>query len=246
MPARFVVPHWPAPKQVKALTTCRDGGVSVGAYSSFNLARHVDDDASAVTRNRVELVAELALPADPIWLDQVHGVDVLELDQSNKQTIHQADASLSRTQGQVCAVLTADCLPVLLCKQDGSAVAAVHAGWRGLLSGVIEKTIAALGDTEQILAWLGPAIGPGRFEVGAEVKEAFVKKNTVMQQAFRQTDETHHLADLYAIARMTLIQCGVKRIYGGEYCTYNDADKFYSYRREPVTGRMASLIWLQP
>lgn len=246
MPARFVVPHWPAPKQVKALTTCRDGGVSIGAYSSFNLARHVDDDASAVTRNRVELVAELALPADPVWLDQVHGVDVLELDQSNKQTIHQADASLSRTQGQVCAVLTADCLPVLLCKQDGSAVAAVHAGWRGLLSGVIEKTIAALGDTEQILAWLGPAIGPGRFEVGAEVKEAFVKKNTVMQQAFRQTDETHHLADLYAIARMTLIQCGVKRIYGGEYCTYNDADKFYSYRREPVTGRMASLIWLQP
>lgn len=246
MPARFVVPHWPAPKQVKALTMCRDGGVSIGAYSSFNLARHVDDDASAVTRNRAALVAELALPADPVWLDQVHGVDVLELDQSNKQTIHQADASLSRTQGQVCAVLTADCLPVLLCKQDGSAVAAVHAGWRGLLSGVIEKTIAALGDTEQILAWLGPAIGPGRFEVGAEVKEAFVKKNTVMQQAFRQTDETHHLADLYAIARMTLIQCGVKRIYGGEYCTYNDADKFYSYRREPVTGRMASLIWLQP
>lgn len=243
---RFVVPNWPAPKQVKALTTCRNGGVSVGAYSSFNLGRHVDDDASAVTSNRTALLAELELPADPVWLDQAHGVNVVELDQFNKQTTHQADASLSRTQGLVCAVLTADCLPVLLCKQDGSAVAAVHAGWRGLLSGVIEKTIAGLGDTEQIIAWLGPAIGPGRFEVGAEVKEAFVKKNTVMQQAFRQTDEAHHLADLYALARMTLIQSGVKRIYGGEYCTYNEADKFYSYRREPVTGRMASLIWLQP
>ncbi|MEH6503006.1 MAG: peptidoglycan editing factor PgeF [Cycloclasticus sp.] len=246
MPKRFVVPNWPAPKQVKALTTCRNGGVSVDAYSSFNLGRHVDDDASAVTSNRTALVAALELPADPVWLDQAHGVNVVELDQFNKQTTHQADASLSRTQGLVCAVLTADCLPVLLCKQDGSAVAAVHAGWRGLLSGVIEKTIAALGDTEQILAWLGPAIGPGRFEVGAEVKEAFVKKNTVMQQAFRQTDEAHHLADLYALARMTLIQYGVKRIYGGEHCTYNEADKFYSYRREPVTGRMASLIWLQP
>jgi len=246
MRLHFIVPNWPAPKQVKALTTCRNGGVSVGAYSSFNLARHVNDEATAVTRNRAALVAELELPADPVWLDQVHGVDIVQLDQCNKQITHQADASLTRIHGLVCAVMTADCLPILLCKQDGSAVAAVHAGWRGLLSGVIEKTIAALGDTEQILVWLGPAIGPGRFEVGTEVKEAFVKKSSVMQQAFRQTDKTHHLADLYALARMTLIQCGVKRIYGGEHCTYNEADKFYSYRREPATGRMASLIWLQP
>jgi YfiH family protein len=246
MRPHFIVPNWPAPKQVKALTTCRNGGVSDGAYSSFNLAQHVNDDATAVTRNRAALVAELELPADPAWLDQVHGVDVVELNQLNRQTISQADASLARTQGRVCAVLTAECLPVLFCKQDGSAVAAVHAGWRGLLAGVIEKTIAALGDKEQILAWLGPAIGPGRFEVGTEVKEAFVTKSSVMQQAFRQTDKTHHLADLYALARMTLIQCGVKRIYGGEHCTYNAADKFYSYRREPITGRMVSLIWLQP
>ena len=142
--------------------------------------------------------------------------------------------------------MTADCLPILLCNKQGSVVAALHAGWRGLLAGVVENTINQLGEPEELLAWCGPAIGPGKFEVGIEVEKAFVEKKTIMKQAFQQVDQSHFLADLYALARMTLLDCGVKNIFGGEYCTYNQANKFYSYRREPITGRMASLIWIQP
>jgi len=240
----FITADWPAPDNVVALTTCRDGGVSGAGFASFNLATHVNDQTSAVVHNRSTLRRELELPEAPVWLDQVHGCDIIELNGTEKG-IPQADAVIARTRQRVCAVLTADCLPVLLCTENGTAIAAIHAGWRGLLDGIIEKTVAKLAPANTVLAWLGPAIGPANFEVGSEVRDAFTDKTPVMQQAFREVDEHHYLADLYALARMRLIQNGVKRIYGGEHCTYNEANQFYSYRREPITGRMASLIWLQ-
>ena len=241
---RFIEADWPAPEQVAALTTCRDGGVSQDGFSSFNLANHVDDQAAAVISNRAVLRRELSLPEDPVWLNQVHGCDIYQLD-GVATSVPQADAVIARATNRVCAVLTADCLPVLLCNKNGTAIAAIHAGWRGLLGGIIEKTVAQLAPADTLLAWLGPAIGPGEFEVGAEVRDAFMARDSISQQAFRRVDESHYLADLYALARMRLLQNGVKRIYGGEHCTYNAADQFYSYRREPITGRMASLIWLQ-
>ncbi|MBQ0725383.1 MAG: peptidoglycan editing factor PgeF [Cycloclasticus sp.] len=242
----LISPSWPAPECVKALTTCRQGGFSQAPYASLNLALHVDDDPTTVAKNRARVSRRCSLPSEPIWLEQVHGVKVVDLDRIDKSSTLQADGSLSRQANTVCAVMTADCLPILLCKSDGSAVAAIHAGWRGLLSGVVENAIASLGEAEKILAWLGPAIGPGRFEVGEEVRRAFHLKSNVMAQAFKASENSKYLADLYALVRITLIQQGVKRIYGGDYCTYNQPDKFYSYRREPITGRMASFIWLQP
>ncbi|KXJ45988.1 MAG: YfiH family protein [Bermanella sp.] len=242
----FITPDWPVPERVKAISTRRHGGISEGPYSSLNLANHVGDDDRVVTQNRSTLFHKLQLPAKPVWLEQVHGTRVMELGQHEATQLIQADASISRNSDFVCAVMTADCLPILLCKEDGSAVAAVHAGWRGLVAGIVEKAVTQLAEPEKIIAWLGPAIGPSHFEVGAEVKEAFVNKNSVMRQCFQQIDSQHYLADLYALARIVLLKCGVKRIYGGEYCTYNQADQFFSYRREPITGRMASLIWLQP
>ena len=241
-----ITPDWPAPAQVRALTTCRDGGVSGGCYASLNLGNHVGDKALSVQQNRDILFKQMQLPAKPLWLDQIHSTKVVEHSGRHVDMPIQADATFTRNEGLVCAVMTADCLPILLCNQGGTVVAALHAGWRGLLTGVVENTIDQLGEVEDLLAWCGPAIGPGRFEVGIEVEKAFVEKKSVMKQAFQQTDQTHFLADLYALARMTLLHCGVKNIFGGEYCTYNHANQFYSYRREPITGRMASLIWIQP
>ncbi len=238
--------NWPAPTAVKALTTYRMGGYSQASYSSLNLALHVNDDANNVQLNRQCLAMTLGLPSDPVWLDQVHGTQLVELSGAQQTINVQADGVVTQQKGKVCAVLTADCLPVLLCNKQGTQVAAVHAGWRGLLGGIIENAVATFEQPDDVLAWLGPAIGPAHFEVGGEVKDAFTNKKSVMQQAFRYVDETHYLADLYTLARMTLLDCGVKKMYGGEHCTYNEADKFYSYRREPITGRMASLIWLQP
>jgi len=242
----FITPDWPAPDRVKAVSTCRSGGVSEGGYASLNLANHVGDNAPAVMQNRLTLVDQFQLPAKPVWLEQVHGSRVLELAQYEGSQVVQADASISRNSHAVCAVMTADCLPILLCKEDGTAVAAVHAGWRGLLEGIVDNAVMKLAEPGEIIAWLGPAIGPEHFEVGTEVKDAYVSQHGVMKQCFQRVDSEHYLADLYALARIVLLKCGVKRIYGGEYCTYNQADQFFSYRREPITGRMASLIWLQP
>ena len=238
--------NWPAPITVKALTTYRVGGYSQASYSSLNLAQHVNDDAHNVKLNRQCMKTALGLPNDPVWLDQVHGTQLLELNDAEQAINPQADGAVTQQKDKVCAVLTADCLPVLLCNKQGTQVAAVHAGWRGLLGGIIENAVAAFEKPGDVLAWLGPAIGPAHFEVGEEVRDAFINKKPLMQQAFRYVDKTHYHADLYALARMTLLDCGVKKMYGGEHCTYNEADKFYSYRREPITGRMASLIWLQP
>jgi len=235
-------PDWPAPAVVQACSTTRAGGVSVGAWRGLNLAGHVDDDPVAVHENRRRLVAQLGLPGEPPWLEQVHGVAV----RTPRAAAGCADACFEDRAGRVCAVLTADCLPVLLCNMAGTRVAAAHAGWRGLLAGILEHTIAAFADpADQLLAWLGPAIGPGAFEVGDEVRAAFLAEDPASAAYFAAGRPGHWLADLYGLARQRLTRSGVTRVSGGGLCTFSDAERFFSYRRDGVTGRMASLIWLQ-
>lgn len=239
----FITPSWPAPPQVRALTTTRRGGVSLPPYDSLNLGDHVGDDPDAVAENRRRLVAELGLPGEPRWLTQVHGT--CSADAATVTDRCEADASHTDLTGVVCAVLTADCLPVLLCDREGRSVAAVHAGWRGLLNGVIEQTIAAMGAEGELLAWLGPAIGPQAFEVGEEVLEAFLVDAAAAARAFTPSPGGRWLADIYVLARQHLQRAGVTLVYGGEYCTYSEPERFYSYRRDGSTGRMASLIWIE-
>jgi YfiH family protein len=237
-------PDWPAPPGVRAISTLRGGGVSSGPFASLNLGLHVGDDPVCVRENRRLLVEQLALPSEPSWLSQVHGNRCMEAGFTDTP---KADASLTDRPGIVCAVMTADCLPLLICKGDGSAVAAVHAGWRGLANGVIESTIATLKSTD-ILVWLGPAIGPDAFEVGAEVRDIFVDQDPALAGAFRAQPGDRFLADIYRIARSTLKRLGVapENLFGGDWCTYHQADQFFSYRRDGATGRMASLIWREP
>jgi polyphenol oxidase len=239
----WLAPEWPAAPAVRAWVTTRAGGVSRGPYASLNLGDHVGDDPRAVASNRARLVRTLGLPAEPLWLTQVHGTAVVA--GGGCASFAEADASHAATPGVVCAVLTADCLPVLLCDRRGTRVAAVHAGWRGLRDGVVERAVQALAtDGAELLAWLGPAIGPQAFEVGEEVRAGFVAHDAGAAAAFRPSPRGRWLADLCALARRRLAACGVTAIYGGHWCTYGDAQRFYSYRREGTTGRMASLIWL--
>lgn len=240
----FIVPEWPVAARVRALVTTRAGGVSTGPYESFNLADHVDDEPRAVAENRRRLRAACALPQEPVWLRQVHGTAALPAAAVVPGAC--ADASFTDRVGTVCAVLTADCLPLLLSDSRGQWVAALHAGWRGLAAGVIESALAAWGAHPQdTLAWLGPAIGPRVFEVGDEVRAAFLDRDRVCAQAFAPGRPGHWYADLYQLARQRLAACGVTRVWGGHWCTFSDPARFYSYRRDGVTGRMASLIWLQ-
>lgn len=240
----WLVPAWPAPDNVRACVTTRLGGVSQPPYDSLNLADHVGDDPEAVAGNRRLLQAWLALPEEPRWLKQVHGTAVPAAD-AIRSDCCEADASFTQAAGTVCAVMTADCLPVLLCDREGTTVAAAHAGWRGLQAGILEQTVSQLAiPGEQLLAWLGPAIGPDAFEVGPEVREGFCAIEARAEQAFRPGEGDRWFADIYQLARQRLQRCGVTAVYGGEFCTYHDARRFYSYRRDGVTGRMASLIWL--
>lgn len=239
----FIVPQWPAPENVRAVQTVRTGGYSLPPWASFNLAGHVGDDPAHVAANRQLLAAHL--PHPPCWLEQVHGTTVVDAAAAPSGSI--ADASFSHGPGSVCVVMTADCLPVLFCARNGSAVAAAHAGWRGLQAGVLEQTLAALAvPPEDVLAWLGPAIGPENFEVGGEVRAAFMATDGEAQRAFRPGAPGKWWCDLYLLARQRLEKAGVRHIYGGEECTVADSARFFSYRRDGVTGRMASLIWLQP
>ncbi len=240
----MIIPAWPAPANVRAASSTRLGGHSRAPFESFNLATHVGDSSAAVARNRALLRRELALPAEPLWLEQVHGRQVADAAFAGLRPA--ADASISRDTGGVCAVLSADCLPVLLCDRAGSAVAAAHAGWRGLAAGVLEATVEALGVAPpQLLAWLGPAIGAQAFEVGEEVRAAFTTLQAEAGAAFQARPDGRWLADLYRLARLRLGAVGVTAVYGGQWCTYSEPERFYSYRRERQTGRMASLIWLQ-
>lgn len=238
----FIIPDWPAPSRIHALSTTRGGGVSLPPYDSLNLGDHVGDDPGAVAENRRRLVNALSLPSEPRWLSQVHGT--CAADAAQVSTPCEADASHTDRPGVVCAVLTADCLPVLLCSRDGKHVAAVHAGWRGLLNGVIEGTIEAMASESALIAWLGPAIGPQAFEVGEEVRQAFLAVDEAAKKAFVRSPAGRWLADIYALARLRLQRADVSEVYGGDHCTYSESERFFSYRRDGRTGRMASLIWI--
>ncbi|WP_217874554.1 peptidoglycan editing factor PgeF [Pseudoalteromonas shioyasakiensis] len=238
----MITPAWTAPKTVSALSTTRQGGVSVAPFDSFNVGLHVGDDEQAVLANRALLTNQLPNPA--VWLNQTHSSDVVEVDElSDLSEVRSADALYTRLVKQPLAIMTADCLPVLLCSSSGDEVAAVHGGWRGLAQGILASTVSHFqAPASDIIAWLGPAIGPLQFEVGQEVKECFCSQNPVHQQAFTAKHEKY-MADIYLIARQQLAQLGVVNIYGGEHCTATDKTQFFSYRRDGQTGRMASLIW---
>ncbi len=274
----WLVPDWPAPANIHAATTLRSGGVSCGAYSSLNPALHVGDDINNVKQNRQLIKQWLDLPGEPVWLDQVHSNRAVQA--ITNAPLAQADAAYTAESGVVCAVMTADCLPLLVCAADGSQVAAIHAGWRGLLAGVIGNTLTAMkipppppfakgrdsrlrnndlsspnnmgreapplckrGARGDFLVWLGPAIGPDCFEVGAEVKDAFVDKSAAFGAAFKPQSNGKWLADIYQLARIDLAMAGIAKIYGGGFCTVTEHERFYSYRRDQQTGRMATLIW---
>ena len=238
----LILPDWPAPARVRSLMTTREGGVSHAPWASLNLGDHVGDDPRHVAANRARLRQQL--PADPAWLRQVHSARVVKIGQDSNR---EADAACTRLAGQVCAVLTADCLPVLFCDRAGSIVAASHAGWRGLAGGVLEATVAAMQvQPGEILAWMGAAIGPQAFEVGDEVRQAFVGQHADTAAAFLPHPlPGKWLADIYQLARIRLNHAGVRAIYGGGRCTFEEAETFYSYRRDGVTGRMATLIWIE-
>ncbi|HEX5791727.1 MAG TPA: peptidoglycan editing factor PgeF [Rheinheimera sp.] len=239
----LLTPNWPAPPNVRAVFSTRDGGCSEGCYASLNLGEHVADEPHYVAENRRRFRQLAQMPAEPVWLQQVHGTTVLPVDHTSAVG-QQADASVTSLAGVVCTVMTADCLPLLLCDAAGSQVAAVHAGWRGLCDGIIEQTLAQFARPGQVLAYLGPAISQSAFEVGSEVREAFVARAAEAQQAFIPGKRGKWQADLYLLARQRLQACGVQQIYGGNYCTYQQNKLFFSYRRDGQTGRMASSIWL--
>ena len=231
-------PDWPAPPNVKSLQTTRHGGVSAPPYASFNLGGHVGDAIEAVAANRQQL------PSPAAWLKQTHSTIVVDAETVSDAI--EADASISRTAGVVSVVMTADCLPVLLCDQQGSVVAAAHAGWRGLCDGVLESTVQAMAvPTNSMMAWLGPAIGPSAFEVGDEVRTAFIAHDPAAAAAFTPKAAGKWLANLYLLAQQRLNDLGIRQIYGGTECTFSNNDQYFSYRRDGVTGRMASLIWLE-
>lgn len=239
----LIVPDWPAPPSVRAAATTRLGGVSAGAYARLNLGDHVGDDPAAVAANRRRLAESLALPAAPYWLRQVHGTGVVRAGRAESPSV-EADGSWTDEAGVVCVVGTADCLPVLFCDANGSRIAAAHAGWRGLAAGVLETTVGALGvPPERLLAWLGPAIGATAFEVGPEVRERFLDVDPSAAAAFCRGRDDRWLADLAQLARLRLRRLGVTGIWGGHWCTAGDPARFFSYRRDGVTGRMATLIW---
>ncbi len=240
-----LIPDWPAPARVRSASSTRQGGVSQPPFGSLNLALHVGDRVTDVMRNRQRLVEKLALPGEPHWLNQLHGVTVVDLDDAPGE-LPDADASTTCAANTVCAVLTADCLPVLFCDRAGTQVAAVHAGWRGLAAGILEAAVAAFAaPPEEILAWLGPAIGPQAFEVGDEVRHAFCDVDPAAVEAFTAARPGHWRADLYHLARQRLARVDVGGVYGAGRCTFSEPDDFYSFRRDSSTGRMASIIWLE-
>lgn len=239
----WIVPRWEAPPRVHAVITTRAGGFSRGPYASLNLGLRTGDDAAAVEKNRARLRS--VLPQEPKWLRQVHGNAVISAD-SISASPPEADASVARSPGTVCTILIADCVPVLLCNRAGSVVAAAHAGWRGLACGVVERTLAAISaEPDELLAYLGPGIGPGAFEVGGEVREAFLAHSPQDATAFSPHAPGKWLANLFTLARNRLQRAGLRAISGGEMCTYSDPVRFFSYRRDRTTGRMAALIWLE-
>jgi polyphenol oxidase len=253
----LIYPDWPAPRPVRAAFGLRRGGASRPPFESLNIGAHTGDEPSAVAENRRRLQEALRLPADPVWLAQQHGACVVALERDGGTAMRRgeaprADAAISRLPGEVCAIQVADCLPVLFCARDGAAVGAAHAGWRGLAAGVLAATVAAFGaepygiGADRLIAWLGPAIGPEHFEVGEEVRAAFLERDRGAADAFTRNARGRWQCDLYALARRQLAAAGVREVYGGGWCTYGDAGRFFSYRRDGQCGRMAALIWIEP
>jgi len=241
MGLNLIQPDWPAPKQVQAFMTTRQGGCSSAPFDTLNLGLHVEDNEQSVLQNRASL--QQHLPSAPMWLNQIHGIDVVGA--GEYVGVCDADASYAKEPNQVCVVMTADCLPVLFCDEQGTQVAAAHAGWRGLVDGVLEATVAKFDAPQQVMAWLGPAIGSDAFEVGPEVKQQFCVQHPQAESFFKPSKNTGKwLADLYGLAKMRLKQVGVENVYGGDFCTYSDAERFFSYRRDGQTGRMGAFIWL--
>jgi hypothetical protein len=243
LPHGWIVPDWPAPRRVRAFVTTRAGGVSEGEHGSLNLGASAGDDPRRVAANRA--VVRAHLPSSPRWLAQVHGTAVADLDLVAGEPPPVADAACTSATNRVAVVLTADCLPVFLCREDGSRVAVAHAGWRGLAAGVLESAVASLGgEASRAMAWLGPAIGPAAFEVGPEVREAFVDVHPEAAPAFAPRGEGKYLADLYALARLRLAKAGLGRVWGGGFCTFTECDRFFSYRRARASGRLGAFIWI--
>lgn len=247
---QFLTPHWPVASRVRAAVTLRAGGVSPAPYASLNLASHVGDTPEAVAENRRRLRTALALPCEPLWLSQVHGTQLIDAEGPGAGALSappEADAAVAFHPGCVLAVLVADCLPVLLARRDGSAIAVAHAGWRGLAAGVVEAAVAALrAPPSQLCAWLGPAIGPAHFEVGEEVRCAFCERDSGATVAFVPNARGRWQCDLPALARRRLRALGLHAIHGEAPCTYAHPERFYSYRRERTTGRLAALLWIEP
>jgi YfiH family protein len=243
MKLEYIAPNWPAPKNIRCMTTTRVGGYSQQEYHSLNLGDHVKDHQQNVENNRQLIKEGFLLPSEPAWLEQVHGSSVLSLGDKTPAD-NKADAAYTNEAGVVCAVLTADCLPVAFCDQTGEHVAVAHAGWRGLVNGVLENTLQTMPlANEKIICWLGPAIGSTKFEVGREVREKFIAIYSKHENAFQAQEKSKYLANIYQLAKNVLSSNGVKNIYGGEYCTYTQKDSFFSYRRDGQTGRMATFIW---
>ncbi|WP_407331267.1 peptidoglycan editing factor PgeF [Enterovibrio sp. 27052020O] len=239
----WITPDWPAPLSVNAVSTTRAGGISQPPFDSLNLGVHVDDNLDSVLVNRHRLAEIMCMPSSPSWLNQVHGTEVVTLPLTEASQVPDADASFTAEYGQVCVVMTADCLPVLFCNKAGTEVAAAHAGWRGLVNGVLEETLAKFSDPQDVMAWLGPAIGAKAFEVGGEVREQFLAKDAGADSAFNPHKD-RWLADIYLLARRRLAQAGITEVYGGTHCTVSEPSRFFSYRRESRTGRQASCIWI--
>lgn len=241
---QFLRPDWPAPGRVRAATTTRAAGASLGPYASLNLGDHVGDAPDAVAENRRRVRAGLNLPNEPVWLNQVHGIEVVDAAKVQARTT--ADGAYTGDRGVVCAVLSADCLPIFVCNRAGTEIALLHGGWRGLAGGIIEEGLRRFhAAAAELLVWLGPAIGPRAYEVGEELREIFVAHDAGATEVFRAAAPGKWHMDLYAAARQRLAAAGVRAIYGGEYCTSTQSDIFFSHRRDRVAGRMASLIWLE-
>ncbi len=240
---QFIKPDWTVANNVKSLTTTRLGGFSHPPFDSLNLGLHVDDDIEKVSRNRKLLVEQLNLPNEPVWLNQTHSTNVIHLNESNIPHNKPYDGAITEEKGVVCAVMTADCLPLFLSNQDGTQVGVLHVGWRGLADGIIEKGVAMFSCLpENLITWAGPSISVSNFEIGLEVKE----KLGGTEQAYTESNNKNKCyADMYELTKQRLSDCGVNNYRFSDYCTYNDDQLFYSYRREQITGRMVSLIWIR-
>lgn len=244
---QYVAPDWRTERQVSAAVTLRTGGVSAAPFDSLNLGTPGDDAPGAVAENRRRVRDHFGLPSEPVWLSQYHSAEVIDLDSADLSAPPRADAAVTRRAGPVCAIRIADCMPVLLAEERGTVIGAAHAGWRGLAGGVIEATVNAMGVAPaRLLAWLGPTIAQPNFEVGDDVRTAFVERHAAADEAFVRNTRGRWQCDLYLLARQRLAALGITRITGGEWDTYADRERFYSYRRDGRTGRMTALIWINP